>query len=307
MSVIDRFGGVVGTLSSDSRSRREFVEGVLFSLPYLIIFAVFLLYPLLMGGYMSLFDWNAIAPAESVFLGLENYATLLNDSQFWNALGNTFYFALLTVPSIVVVGLGLALGVNRDIRGQGFLRAIFFSPYILTVSVTALVWIDMYSTQYGVLNHYLGMVMANPPQWLQSRLFAMPAIAMTTVWWLVGFSFVILLAARQSVPTYLYEAAKLDGAGTWRQFRDVTVPQMRHAIFFVVVINLIWAFQVYGQPYIMTSGGPSQTTETLVMYLYQAAFNQRNFGYAAAIGYVLTGILVAVSIANYYLLGGDNE
>jgi multiple sugar transport system permease protein len=260
-----------------------------------------------MGGYMSLFDWNALAPSESVFLGVENYVTLLNDPQFWNSLRNTAYFALLTVPSIVVVGLGLALGVNRDIKGKGVLRAIFFSPYVLTVSVAALVWIDLYSTQYGLINHYLGMILANPPQWLQSRLFAMPAIAMTTVWWLVGFSFVILLAARQSVPEYLYEAARLDGAGPWRMFRDVTVPQMRHAIFFVVIINLIWAFQVYGQPYVMTSGGPNQTTETLVMYLYQAAFNQRNFGYAAAIGYVLTGILVCVSIGNYYLLGGDDE
>ena len=307
MSVIDRFGGVSGLLSSDDRSRKELIEGIIFSLPYLAIFGLFLLYPLLMGGYMSLFDWNALNPAASEFLGLQNYTQLFADPQFWNALGNTAYFAVLTVPSIVIVGLGLALGVNRDIKGQGILRAIFFSPYILTVSVAAIVWADLYSTQYGVINYYLGMIMSNPPQWLQSRLFAMPAIAMTTVWWLVGFSFVILLAARQSVPEYLYEAAKLDGAGTFRQFKDVTVPQMRHAIFFVVVINLIWAFQVYGQPYVMTSGGPGQTTETLVMYLYQAAFNQRSFGYAAAIGYVLTAILVGVSIANYYLLGGDNE
>ncbi|ELZ28475.1 binding-protein-dependent transport systems inner membrane component [Halogeometricum pallidum JCM 14848] len=283
------------------------MEGVLFASPYLIIFGVFLLLPLLIGGYMSLFDWNALAPAESTFIGLDNYARLLADEQFQNALFNTAYFAVLTVPSILLVGLGLALGVNRDIKGQGFLRAIFFSPYILTVSVAAILWTDLYSTQYGVINYYLGMVMSNPPQWLQSRLFAMPAIALTTVWWLVGFSFVILLSARQSVPEYLYEAAKLDGAGTWRQFRDVTVPQMRGAIFFVIVINLIWAFQVYGQPYVMTAGGPGQATETLVMYLYQAAFNQRSFGYASAIGYVLTAILVGVSIANYYLLGGDNE
>ncbi|MDS0300812.1 sugar ABC transporter permease [Halogeometricum sp. S1BR25-6] len=294
-------------LTPESRSGRELLEGVLFASPYLIIFGVFLLLPLLIGGYMSLFDWNALAPAESTFVGLENYAQLLADPQFRNALVNTVYFALLTVPSILLVGLGLALGVNRDIKGQGFLRAVFFSPYILTVSVAAILWTDLYSTQYGVINYYLGMVMANPPQWLQSRLFAMPAIALTTVWWLVGFSFVILLSARQSVPEYLYEAARLDGAGTWRQFRDVTVPQMRGAIFFVIVINLIWAFQVYGQPYVMTAGGPGQATETLVMYLYQAAFNQRSFGYASAIGYVLTAILVGVSIANYYLLGGDNE
>lgn len=307
MSAIDRFKGGGGVLSNLSRSRKELIEGILFSLPYLVLFGVFLLYPLLMGGYMSLFEWNAFFPSRSEFIGLGNYTHLFGDPQFWNALGNTLYFSLLTVPSIVIVGLGLALGVNRDIRGRGVLRAIFFSPYILTVSVAAVVWTNLYSTQYGVINYYLGLVMSNPPQWLQSYFFAMPSIAITTVWWLVGFSFVILLAARQSVPEYLYEAAKLDGAGTWRMFRDVTVPQMRHAIFFVVVINLIWAFQVYGQPYVMTSGGPGQSTTTLVMYLYEAAFNQQNFGYAATIGYVLTAILVVVSILNYYLIGGDNE
>lgn len=307
MSAIDRFTSGIGLLPTLSRSRKELVEGILFSLPYLIIFGVFLLYPLVMGGYMSLFEWNAIFPSESEFIGLGNYTHLLDDPQFWNALWNTMYFTLLTVPSIVIVGLGLALGVNHDIKGRSVLRAVFFSPYILTVSVAAVVWTNLYSTQYGIINHYLGMVMANPPQWLQAQFWAMPAIAITTVWWLVGFSFVILLAARQSVPEYLYEAAKLDGAGKWRMFRDVTVPQMRHAIFFVVIINLIWQFQVYGQPYVMTSGGPGSSTETLVMYLYQAAFNQRNFGYAATIGYVLTAILVAVSILNYVLLGGSNE
>lgn len=307
MSITDRFGGITDAISSDDQSRQELIEGVLFSLPYLVLFGVFLLYPLVMGGYMSLFDWNAINSAESTFIGLENYTRMMNDGQFWNALSNTLYFSLLTVPAIVVLALGLALGVNRDIKGQGILRAIFFSPYILTVSVAALVWVEMYGTQYGVLNHYLGMVMSNPPHWLQSELFAMPALSMMTTWWLMGFSFVILLSARQSVPEYLYEAAKLDGAGTWRMFRDVTVPQISNALFFVVIINLIWAFQVFGQPYIMTAGGPGQTTETLVMYLYQAAFDQRSFGYAAAIGYVLTAILVGVSIANYYLLGGDNE
>ncbi|QLG27806.1 sugar ABC transporter permease [Halorarum halophilum] len=307
MSVTERVDAIRRLVSSENRSRKELIEGVLFSLPYLAIFVVFLLYPLVMGGYMSLFDWNAITPAESTFIGLENYTTMFADPAFWNALGNTLYFVAITVPGIVVVALGLALGVNRDIKGKGILRTVFFSPYILTVSVASIVWIDLYSTQYGVINHYLGMVMSNPPQWLQSRLFAMPALAIMTMWWLAGFSFVILLSARQSVPEYLYEAARLDGAGSWRMFRDVTLPQIRHAIFFVIIINLVWGFQVFGQPYIMTGGGPGKTTETLVMYLYQAAFNQRSFGYAAAVGYVLTGILVVVSIANYYFLGGSND
>ncbi|WP_424004740.1 carbohydrate ABC transporter permease [Haloarcula salina] len=305
MSIVDHVSGRFANLTNlERRTSRQLVEGLLFALPYLVVFVSFLLYPLLKGGYMSLFEWNVFNPAESTFVGLGNYARLLGDPDFWNALWNTVYFAVLTVPAIVLVSLGLALGVNRDIRGRGVLRAIFFSPYILTVTVAATIWVDFYSTQYGVINHYLGAVVSNPPKWLQSQLFAMPAISITTVWWLVGFSFVVLLAARQGIPAYLYEAAKLDGASSWRMFRDVTIPQMRYALFFVVVVNLIWTFQVFGQPYVMTSGGPGQATETLVMYLYQAAFNQRSFGYASAVGYVLTGILVLVSIGNYYFIGG---
>lgn len=307
MGTSDGIAGVRELLSADDRSRRELIEGVLFALPYIAIFTVFLLYPLIMGGYMSLHEWNAIYPSESKFIGLQNYVQMFQDPYFWNGLGNTLYFVAITVPGMVLMSLGLALGVNRDIAGRGVLRTIFFSPYILTVSVAAIVWIDLYATQYGAINYYLGGFTSNPPQWLQSRLYAMPALALTTLWWTMGFSFVILLAARQNVPEYLYEAARLDGASSWRAFKDITVPQMRHAIFFVIVINLIWSFQVFGQPYIMTSGGPGQSTETLVMYLYQSAFQQRNFGYAAAVGYVLTGILVLVSIVNYHFLGGENE
>ena len=306
MSTIDRISGVKASFT-DKRSRKEIVEGVLFALPYVAIFVVFLLYPLAKGLYMSLFEWNPFFPAQSEYIGLQNYTRMFADPAFWNSLGNTLYFVALIVPLIVVFSLGLALGVNRDLTGRGVLRAIFFSPYILTVSVAALVWIELYATGYGPINSFLDGLGLNPPTWLQSHRWAEPAIAFMTTWWISGFSFIVLLAARQSVPEYLYEAAKLDGARSWHALRDITLPQMRHAIFFVVVINLVWAFQIFGQPYVMTSGGPGKETETLVMYLYQAAFNQRSFGYAAAIGYVLTTILVGVSIGNYFLFGANNE
>ncbi|WP_101296136.1 carbohydrate ABC transporter permease [Halegenticoccus soli] len=306
MSTKDQLSSLKGGFL-EQRSNKELIEGILFSLPYLATFSLFLLYPLLKGGYMSLFEWNPFFPSESEFIGVQNYARMMSDGAFWNSLGNTLYFVVLTVPMIVIFSLGLALGVNRDIKGRGVLRAVFFSPYILTVSVAALIWIELYATGYGPINSYLSLTGINPPAWLQSYTWAMPAIAFMTMWWISGFSFVILLSARQSVPEYLYEAAKLDGAGSWRAFRDITLPQMRHAIFFVVIINLVWSFQIFGQPYIMTHGGPGKETETLVMYLYNVAFNQRNFGYAAALGYVLTGILVVVSFANYYLFRGNNE
>jgi multiple sugar transport system permease protein len=216
-------------------------------------------------------------------------------------------FVVLTVPTLVILGLALALGVNRDVKGKTFLRTVFFSPYVLTVSVVSLVWAELYAPEYGPINYYLGMVMQNPPSWLNDFTLAMPAVALATIWWTVGFNFVILLAARQGVPERLYEAAKIDGATTWRAFKDITLPQMRSAIMFVITVQLIASFQVFGQVYIMTNGGPGDSTQSLVMYLYRMAFREQQFGYAAAIGYFLFVVLVAVSLVNYKFVGGGDE
>ncbi|WP_394337573.1 carbohydrate ABC transporter permease [Halococcus sp. IIIV-5B] len=261
----------------------------------------FLFGPLLLGFYMSFHDWQPLAPLQSEFIGLENYRTLLSDPRFWQSLGNTVWFVVLTVPTIVVLSLLLALGVNREVKGKWLLRTIFFSPYVLTVSVAALLWADLFSGT-GLVPYYTGT-----SNWLTSEALAMPAIAITTVWWQLAFNFVILTAARQNVPERLYEAAKLDGASSWRMMRDVTIPQLQNPLLFVVITTFVGSFQVFGQPYIMTDGGPAFSTNTIVMYLYQTAFTGHEFGYAAAIGYVLFMILIAVSAINFYYLGGSSE
>ena len=286
---------------------KDTVDGILFALPYLVAFCVFLLYPLLKGLYMSLFHWNPLAPSQSQFVGLQNYVEMVQNPYFWQSFWNTLYFVILTVPSMVIVSLALALGVNRKVFGKRALRAIYFSPYILTVSIVALIWQQLTASGYGVINYYLGAVMKTPPDWLGSPLLAMPVLSTVTVWWILGFNFVIFLAARQGIPERLYEAARLDGAGTWRAFRDITLPQMRNSIAFVVIIQFILQFQVFGQPYILTNGGPGKKTRTIVMYLYQAAFSQQNFGYAAAVGYFLFAVLVVVSFINYRYIGGSTQ
>ena len=285
---------------------KETRDGILFALPYLLVFSVFLLYPLLKGFYMSLFDWNAFNPSQSEFILFENYVRMFQDPTFWKAVRATVFFVVLTVPTLVVLGLALALGVNQDIKGKRFLRTVFFSPYVLTVSVISLMWAELYAPDYGPINYYLGSLMSNPPSWLNSFTFAMPAVALATIWWTVGFNFVILLAARQGVPERLYEAARIDGASTWRAFKDITLPQMRSAIMFVTTVQFIASFQIFGQVYIMTDGGPGNSTQTLVMYLFRMAFRQQEFGYAAAIGYFLFFVLVTVSLINYKFIGGDD-
>lgn len=306
MSIRDTLG--LDGFSRDGMNlrQRETLDGILFALPYLVFFCVFLLYPLLEGLYMSLFEWDPLFPSQSQFIGIGNYVSMLQEPAFWNALGNTVYFVVLTVPTMVVLSLALALGVNREVFGRRYLRTIYFSPYILTVSIVGIVWSLFLATGFGPVNYYLGFVMESPPDWLGSPTLAMPVLAVVTDWWLLGFNFVILLAARQNVPERLYEAAKLDGASTWRAFRDITLPQMRNAIAFVVIIQFIQQFQVFGQPYVMTDGGPNNATTTLVFYLYNAAFSQQRFGYAAAVGYLLFAILVGVSYINYRYIGSDS-
>jgi len=310
MSQVDHEPGAdSGRLPSlgDGNARiREWLAGFGFALPYLVVAAGFLFGPLLLGLFMSFHNWNPIFPAESEFIGLANYEELIADPRFWNAMKNTLYFVVLTVPSIVVGSLLLALGVNREVKGRWVLRAIFFSPYVLTVAVIGLLWTDLFSST-GLIPYYAAQLGINTGSWLTDPTLAMPAITITTIWWSLAFNFVILLAARQNVPERLYEAAKLDGASSWRMMLDITIPQMRNPLIFVVITTFVGSFQVFGQPFIMTSGGPSFSTTTVVMYLYQTAFSAGDFGYAAAVGYVLFMILIFVSLINFYVLGGDGE
>ncbi|RRJ31407.1 carbohydrate ABC transporter permease [Halocatena pleomorpha] len=280
---------------------REWIAGATFSLPYILIAGTFLFGPLVLALYMSLHDWNALAPAQSQFIGFENYQILLSDPDFWNALWNTLYFVFLTVPPIIIGSLLLALGVNRDVKGKWLLRTIFFSPYVLTVAVVGLLWTELFNAS-GLIPYHIG-----GGNWLTSPELAMPGIAIATIWWQLAFNFIILLAARQNVPDRLYEAAKLDGASTGQMMRHITIPQMRNPLVFVVIVTFVNSFQVFGQPFIMTNGGPTFSTTTIVLYLYETAFTGREFGYAAAVGYVLFMILIAISATNYYFLAGDDQ
>lgn len=280
------------------RVERETVEGILFASPYLIVFGAFLAAPIVIGLYMSLFDWNFLAPEQSEYIGLENYRTIIVDGRFHRALLQTFYFVFLTVPALTGLGLITALGVNRGIKGTKFLKFAYFVPYVMTISIVGLVWVQMYGST-GIITAYteplFGRVLDNPT-------WAMPGLALTTMWWQVGFFFAILLAARQGIPDHLYEAAKLDGASMFRMTWDITIPQMKNAIIFCIIAGTVFQFQVFGQPFVMTEGGPAGSTETAVFYLYELGFRTFDLGYGAAVGYVILLILVLVSIANYYVI-----
>nr|WP_223174109.1 sugar ABC transporter permease [Haloferax sp. AS1] len=310
MGITERIMG--GETAANSKTvmglRKETIEGIVWSLPYLAVFTVFLIWPALKGLYMSLHTYpNKFDLTETEWVGLQNYVELFQDPVFYNAMEGTLLFVAISVPALVILGLVMALGVNRDVAGKRTLRAIYFSPYVLTVAVVTLVWGQVYSQSYGLINYYLGFFIDNPPGWLTSPDLVMAALAFMTVWWLVGFNFVIFLAARQSIPERLYEAARLDGATGWRAFRDITLPQMRNSVVFVVMVQFILQFQVFAQPYVMTQGGPKDTSDTLVYYLYRSAFSQQQFGYGAAMGYVLVAILIIIAIVNFKVIGDSND
>jgi multiple sugar transport system permease protein len=253
--------------------------------------------------YMSFFQWDFLNPAQSEFVGLDNYATVLADSRFHAALFQTFYFVLLTVIQLTVLGLVMALGVNRGIKGTRFLQFTYFVPYVMTISIVGLVWIQMYGAN-GVITHYtepiLGRVLGEPG-------LAMIAIAVTTVWWQVGFFFAILLAARQGVSDSLYEAAKLDGASRYAQFRHITLPLVKPIGVFLLLVSLIGSLKLFAYVWAMTQGGPAFNSEVLVTYMFKLGFKQTNMGKAAAVGVILFALIFVVTVVATRIVGIDAD
>lgn len=248
------------------------------------------------------FDLYAIADLANVrFVGLANYRGLLSDPVFWIAVRNTFYFVLAGGPLTILVALGAALLVNaRGLRFPGIFRTAFFAPYITTLVAVAVVWRYLYNARFGWLNHFLGFFGVSPIDWLGDPRWAMPAIILLAIWKNFGYSMVLFLAGLQNIPEHLYEAARIDGAGTWPQFRHITLPMLAPTFFFISVITAIGYFQVFAEPYVMTSagtmGGPVNATMTIALLMYKAGFRFWNLGMAAAIAFVLFLIVLAATL-----------
>lgn len=219
----------------------------------------------------------------------------LSDSVFWSSFGNTLEFVLLSTPVIVSVGLLLALLLNRSEKSAGLFRTLFFAPYVFSVAVLTLIWVFLLNPQSGILAAFLTSLNIEPIPWLTNPQLAMPAIVIATLWWTMGFNMVLFLAGLQDIDASLYEAAELDGAGTWAQFRHITIPGLQRTILLVVMLQIIASFQIFGQVYIMTRGGPGGTTRVLIQYIYETGFRDFQLGYAAAMSLFLFAVMLTVS------------
>lgn len=272
----------------------------IFLAPALALIAVFFVLPVAGGLLLSLTDFDIYAigdPGSARFVGLRNYASLLTSPDFWNALRNTAYFALVGGPLTVLVALGAALLVNAPLaRFKSLFRTIYFAPFVTTLVAVAVVWRYVFHHQYGLLNYALGAVGVGPIDWLGDPHWAMPAIIIVAVWRNFGYGMLVFVAGLQSIPEELYEAAELDGAGPWRRFVHVTLPSLRPTLLFVGIITMIGFFQLFAEPYVMTQGGPLRSTASVVLLMYEEGFRWWRMGYAAAIAFILFALIFAATL-----------
>lgn len=274
----------------------------LFLFPYLVVFLAFRLGPSLAGLGASFTTWHIVGAAK--WVGFDNYKALFHDRLFWTALKNTLYFLVLSAPVQVLLALALALLLNQKLRGRAVVRTIVFAPYAVMSTVVGVIWNWMYDSNFGLINDWLVGFGLPRIQWLTSEGTAMPAIAIATIWWLVGFNMVLFLAGLQDIPEELYEAARIDGAGGWQIIRYITWPLLLPTTFVVVMLTIITAFQVFDQVYVMTGGGPINATLTMVQYLYVQGFEQFNLGYASAIGVIVFLVLIGFAWLQFRTMRG---
>lgn len=266
-------------------------------LPNLLGFVIFIVFPVVASFFLSFSEWDLLSPMK--FVGVNNYVNLVSDETFWKVLWNTFYFTLGTVPVGIALALLLAVALNKKIRGVKLFRAMYFLPVISSTVAVAIVWQWMYNPHFGLLNYILSLIGIDGPLWLSSTTWAMPAVIITSIWKGLGFNMLLFLAGLQGIDAQYYEAAKIDGANSVRQFVHITIPLLSPTTFFVTVMCIINSFQVFDQIHVMTQGGPARSTSVLVHYLYQNAFQYFKMGYASAIAYVLFIIVFVVTMLQF--------
>jgi fructooligosaccharide transport system permease protein len=284
---------------------REGLSGYFFFLPALILLSLFLLYPMAMAFYYSFTDFYLLTPGKKEFIGLDNFKYAFTDSEFRLAFKNTLYFVVLVVPIQTIVGLSLAILVNKKLRLTTFFRTAYFSPVVMSLVVVSILWTFMYNPNEGLFNQVLTALGFSSQPFLTSPNQAMNSIIAMSVWQGAGFQMLIFLAGLQSIPNVIYEAASIDGANAWQKFRNVTLPGLRNVSIFIIITITIAAFKLLIQPMIMTQGGPLGSTRSLVYYTYQVGFTYRDVGYASALAVIFTVIVLIISITQRKLLTED--
>jgi multiple sugar transport system permease protein len=263
--------------------------------PFLVLYLLFVIGPTIYALLLSLFNGSLVRSGLGSWAGLGNYAEALNSPDFWSSLWHTIYFTILTTPPLVILAFVFALLADRVVRGRALFRFAFFAPYVLPSAVMSLIWVWIYTPAIGLAEGWLGAIGITAPNWLGDPTWAMPSIAIATVWWTLGFNFVLYLAGLQDIPRELYEAASLDGASPWQQIRRITIPLLGRTTTLVTVLQVIASLKIFDQIYIMTSGGPNFSTQPSLEYIYDQSFTNLRIGYGSAVSMLLFLVILAVS------------
>ncbi|MEV5870672.1 carbohydrate ABC transporter permease [Streptomyces tendae] len=275
-------------------------NGLVFVLPFLLVFGLFMVWPIVQGVWMSFTD-SSLALRDTSFVGFDNYTEAFGDPDVWSSLGNTVFFTVVSSVPLVLVALAMALLVHSGLAGQWVWRLSFFAPYLLPVTVVTMIWTWLYQPELGMANQLLDALGMAPVGWLSDESVAMWSVAALTVWWTVGFNFLLYLAALQSLPTTFDEAAALDGAGAWRRLWSITLPQLRRTTGLVAMLQVLASLKVFDQIYILTKGGPNGSTRPVLEYVYDVGFTGYRLGYASAVSYLFFALIVLVSLVQLRL------
>jgi multiple sugar transport system permease protein len=275
--------------------------GLLLSAPFLLIYLVFVIGPLVVGAVVSFFNTTTVKSGLGAWVGLSNYTKVCRDPLFWQAMWHSVLFTLFTTPPLVVLALVFAVLAARIRRGRVFYRIAFFAPYVVPSSVVALIFLWIYTPQVGLAPKVFSAVGLPVPDFIGSTAGGWTAVTLMTLWWTFGFNFVLYTAAIQDVPADVYEAAAIDGAGPWQQIRHLTIPLLGRTTSLVVILQILASLKVFDQIYLLLSGGPNQSTRPVIEYIYDTGFTSYRGGYGAAATLIYFAVIVAVSAAWYGL------
>lgn len=290
----------MGTIRINKFNRQQVIFGILFMMPWFVGFIIFGLYPMIMSIYYSLCRYDVLRIPQ--FIGLGNYQKLIfEDPYFWTSISNTLIYTVLRVPLCIIGSLMLAVLVNNAVRGVKFFRTIYFIPSIVTGVVLSVVWLWMFNPQFGLINSFLAYLGIPGPLWLLDPNWSKPSMILMSVWSIGGGRMLVFLAALQGIPKHLYEAAEIDGGGWWAKFKNVTIPMLSPVIFLWSVLEIIFSLQVFVEAYIMTQGGPLNSTMFYNLYLYNKAFNDFEMGYASALAWLLLVISLIITLIQFRL------
>ena len=301
-----------GTLRPAVPTTRQPARGddrtaVKFLAPFIVLYLLFVIGPTLYAVLLSLFNGSLVKPGLGSFAGLGNYAEALSSSDFWSSLWHTIYFTILTTPPLVILAFVFALLADRARRGRWFFRFAFFAPYVLPSAVMSLIWVWIYTPAIGLAESWLGAIGITAPGWLGDPRWAMPSVAIATVWWTLGLNFILYLAGLQDIPRELYEAASLDGAGPIQQIWRITIPLLARTTTLVAVLQVIASLKIFDQIYIMTQGGPNFSTIPALEYIYDQSFTNMRIGYGAAVSLLFFLLILAVSFVWFRINSRQEE